>query len=69
MPKPERLKPESIAVMRRLRAHPARVAHDAPGVANAMQHGYLVRVGQHMMMLTPTGRAFLDGVDFVMEAM
>lgn len=35
-----------------------------PGAAALMQRGYMVRVGMERAEITPTGRAFLDGVAF-----
>lgn len=35
-----------------------------PGAQALMQHGYIVRLGMDRAQITPTGRAFLAGLDW-----
>jgi hypothetical protein len=38
-----------------------------PGAGLLMQVGYITRVGKERAMLTPEGRAFLAGIDYVLD--
>jgi hypothetical protein len=61
---------DSLAVLRLVQKSPHRVAKDAPGLAGALQRGYVTHLGGlAWVQITDTGRAFLAGVDFVVEAM
>lgn len=56
----------SIHLLREIVAGRDRVfASDAkpPGFAALMQRGYATRLGTERAFITPTGRAFLDGLD------
>lgn len=56
----------AIHLMREIAAGRDRIyAADAqpPGFQAVMQRGYAVRVGAERAELTPSGRAFLDGID------
>jgi hypothetical protein len=35
-----------------------------PGASALMQRGYMVRLGIERAQITPTGRAFLDGIAY-----
>ncbi len=66
-----RVTAHAIFLMREVEAQRDRIfASDArpPGVAALMELGYLVRVGEQRAMVTPTGRAFLRGLDYASKS-
>lgn len=64
---PRGITPRAVHLLREIAAGRDRIyATDArpPGASALMQRGYMVRVGMERAEITPTGRAFLDGVAF-----
>ena len=63
-----KITPDCVATMRRLAAGHHILKDDADQMSAALQKGYVVFRGAYLT-ITSHGRAFLDGVDTVIETL